>query len=342
MHSEYAVRSLREDEYDRWTQFVAKCPSGSLFALPVYLDILCQATGGRFEVTGVFRGNELVGGVALYFERTPLGLVVSPRALLSYNGPVIRDFADSKPAARISRQAAILLALRNYLNHMPCAELILAARHPISDIRPFVGGGWLVSPSYTYLVEIEDLPAAWARIDQNQRRLIDRAESLGLGCTEDDDYDSFFRLHFAVHARKQSLLYLPEAAYKQFLARLKVSDLCRLYHARLPDGQAVATQLVLTGPHRVSHTVCAGSDVNHLATGANPFLRWRSFTALAGLGYHINDLTGAPYPHELGRFKSQLGGTLVTNWRISRTPTTAFRLRRRAYRFVQKIGRRLR
>lgn len=175
MHSEYAVRSLREDEYDRWTQFVAKCPSGSLFALPVYLDILCQATGGRFEVTGVFRGNELVGGVALYF-----------------------------------------------------------------------------------------------------------------------------------------------------------------------DDQAVATQLVLTGPHRISYTVCAGSDAGYLATGANPFLRWRSFTALAGLGYHTNDLTGAPYPHELSRFKGQLGGTLLINWRISRTPTFAFCLRRKAFRLVRQFGRRIR
>ena len=339
MRSEYVVRPLHESDYDHWAQFVAQCRSGSIFALPVYLDILCQATGGSFEVTGVFQGNELVGGVALYFERQPLGLVATPRALLSYNGPVIRDYADSKPATRISRQAAILLVLRRYLNHVSCEELILTARHPISDIRPFIGGGWLVSPSYTYVVHIEDLPAAWARVDQNQRRLIERAENLGLVCTEDDDYDTFFRLHFAVHTRKKSRLYLPEAAYKQFLVRLRANNLCRLYHARLPDGQAAAAQLVLTGPHPVCHTVCAGSDANHLATGANPFLRWQVFTALAGLGYHANDLTGAPYPHETSRFKNQLGGTLVTNWRVSRTPTLAFRLRRKAYRLVRQIGR---
>ena len=208
MQNELSVRRLSERDHTQRESFVTGCPSGSIFALPSYLDILCQATCGRFEIAGVFDGGELVGGIALYFERNRFGLTAT--------------------------------------------------------------------------------------------------------------------------RRKQSPLYLPEAAYKQFLTRLHEQNLCRLYHARLPNGQAVASQLVLTGPHPVCHTVCAGSAAEYLATGATPFLRWKAFERLAALGYCANDLTGAPYPHSVSHFKRDLGGELVANWLITRTPTPLFRLRRKA------------
>lgn len=341
MQNDLSVRRLSESDYKHWESFVAGCPSGSIFALPSYLDILCQATRGHFEIAGVFDGGELVGGTALYFERNRLGLAATRRALLSYHGPVIRDYATGNPATRGARQAAILLALRHYLAAVPCDEMFLSVRHPIRDVRPFIAAGWLVRPDYTFLVDLTNLAETWHHIDQNQRRLIHRAEERGLVCSEDDDYDSFFRLHLAVHQRKKSPLYLPEAAYKQFLTRLQEQNLCRLYHARLPNGQAVAGQLVLTGPHSVSHTVCAGSAAEYLATGATPFLRWKAFECLAGLGYRANDLTGAPYPHSVSHFKSELGGELVANWLITRTPASMFRLRRKAHSLITRGRRKL-
>ena len=97
----------------------------------------------------------------------------------------------------------------------------------------------------------------------------------------------------------------------------------------------MAAQLVLTGQQPVSHTVCAGSDAEYLATGANPFLRWKSFEALAALGYTSNDLTGAPFGSEVTRFKSQLGGELVANWQLTRPLTRRYQLRRKAQPLVK-------
>lgn len=50
-------------------------------------------------------------------------------------------------------------------------------------------------------------------------------------------------------------------------------------------------------------------------------LRWMVLKDLAALGYTGTDLTGAPFPHQVTRFKRQLGGELVTNWLIERPPT---------------------
>ncbi len=327
MSAHLSVRPIHESNYDQWTRFAMTAPSGSIFALPGYLEIFCAVAGGRFSIVGVYDGDELVGGMPLYLRPTKLGMLAAGRSLLAYHSPVIREYTTKSPAARTSRQNAILTALANYLRTVDCVHMVLHVRHTIADIRPFQGAGWQARPNYTYWVDISDLPSAWERVDQNLRRLISRATDRGLVCTEDDDFDSFYRLHLAIHKRKKSSLYLSEPWFRTYFQRVKALGLCRLYHARLPDGRSVATQLVLTGPYAVSHTVCAGSDEEFLATGASPFLRWKAFESLAGLGYAVNDLTGASYPSDVSRFKSQLGGDLVANWLVTRPLTLRYRLR---------------
>jgi hypothetical protein len=102
---------------------------------------------------------------------------------------------------------------------------------------------------------------------------------------------------------------LPGPAFRIYFKALRQAELCRLFHARLPDGRPIATQLVLLGPGSITHTVTAASDPEYLQTGVNAFLRWKSFLAVSEMGYSGNDLTGAgltPVTH----FKSQLGGDL--------------------------------
>lgn len=93
----------------------------------------------------------------------------------------------------------------------------------------------------------------------------------------------------------------------------------RFLTARLPDGTAVASQLVLTGTFAGSHTVCAGAAHEHLALGTTPFLRWKAFEKLSVLGYRWNDLTDASL-NSVTRFKSQLGGELQMSFNVYNTP----------------------
>ena len=74
---------------------------------------------------------------------------------------------------------------------------------------------------------------------------------------------------------------------------------------------------MLTGPHPVAHTVCAGADEDYLRLGASGFLRWHGALALARDGYRANDLTDAGL-NPVTRFKSQLGGELTATWSVSR------------------------
>jgi hypothetical protein len=307
--STLVVRELQESELDQWDHLVASSLDGSVYSTPAYLDVLCGVAGGSFRVVGVWLGDQLSGGIALYVSPHWYGAYAGPRLLLYYHSPVLRHYDSTYPSEITSRRVRILAALADALARQPLAGITLKCRHTVNDVRPFTNAGWWCTPSYTYIVPIGDLEAQKRRVEQNLRRLITRAEKHGITVTEDDDVETFHRLHAATMYRKDAGLYLSREAWGLYFARLRAQNLCRLYHARLPDGTAIAGQLVLLGPSPVSHTVMAVTDEAHLKLGASAFLRWKAFESLAGLGYTANDLTDAAL-NPVTHFKSQLGGTL--------------------------------
>jgi len=318
------VRELTAGDYPAWGRLVAASPDGSAYALPEYLAALCRAAGGRFRILGVYRGEELAGGLPLYERDSSAGCFVGPRLLLYYLSPVVRASDSKYPSQHTSRQVEVLGALADALAGMGYGQVTLKCRHTIADVRPFLVRGWHARPSYSYEVPIADLAVARGRIEQNLRRLVDRPAKHGVTFVEDDDFASFYDLHRRTLDRKDAAAYLPEPAFRTFFLALRTAGLCRLYQARLSDGRSVAAQLVLTGPHPVSHTVSAAADPEFLPMGVNAFLRWKSFEALSGLGFTANDLTDAAL-NPVTHFKSQLGGDLVTCFVLESPPSRRWR-----------------
>ena len=210
----------------------------------------------------------------------------------------------------------------------------------VPDLRPFLAKGWQPSLSYTYVVPLVDLAAQWERVDQNLRRLIRRCEKEGVTYREDERLRRLFRLHLQTHQRKGAPLYLPEPAFRTYFEQVRASGLARLGHAVF-EGKVIASQLMLTGPGGVAHTVCAGADEDYLRMGASAFLRWRSFESLAQAGYRANDLTDAAL-NPVTRFKSQLGGNLTATLSVSRTGSLLYRLESTARRLKTRLAERAR
>lgn len=306
--SNVSVREVPEAQYPLWNRLVADSPTGSVYSTPEYLDVLCSAAGGSFRILGVWRGEELVGGLGLYQRSSSWGEFVWPRLLLYYNGPVLRQFESKYPSQRTSRTVEALGALAGHLESGRYASLMLKCRPALNDLRPFLARGWTLRVGYSYEVPLTDLPAQWGRVEQNLRRLVERARQQGLTLSDDDDFAGFYQLHQATLGRRGVASYLAREPFARWFTRLRELGLCRLYHARLPDGRMAASQLVLTG-HTVTHTVSAAADPALQNTGANPFLRWSAFEALAAEGHTGNDLTDAAL-NPVTHFKAQLGGVL--------------------------------
>lgn len=325
MKAPLVVRELTPSDFDRWDRLVEEAPEGSVYNTTLYLEALCEAAGGTFRILAATKGDELQGGVALYEQSSRWGTVVSPRILLYYNGFVIRPYASQYPSLRTRRRLDICRALEPALRQRGYARLCLKSCSPFHDVRVFQQRGWRVVPTYTYVVPLTDITAQWKRMEQNLRRLVSRCERQGLVFTDDDDFESFFRMHLDVHHRKAAPLYLPKPQFERYVQRLLANGLGRLYQARLPDGRSVAAQIVLLGQHPVSHTLCAASDGEFRSTGASAFLRWKTFEHLAELGYAANDLTDAAL-NSVTRFKGQLGADLQLCMQIARPNRLRIRL----------------
>ena len=303
------TKVLTESEFPAWDAFVAASAQGSPYGTSQYLSALCEATDGSFRILAAARGSELVGGVALFEQQQGSRTRVAPRPLLYYNGLVLCESATKYPSLATAKTLEASSAIEAQISSSGYEKVVLKNHWSLLDARSFMAQGWAVRPGYSYLVSISNIEAAWERVEQNLRRLVRRSSQQGIRFTEDDDFASFFRLHAAGVARKGMPLYLPEDRFSRFIRRLSAQGLCRIYHARLPTGQSISAQIVLTGKHTVSHSVCAAADPEHLNTGATAFLRWKVFEALSALGYSGNDLTDAAL-NPVTHFKSQLGGEL--------------------------------
>lgn len=303
------ARVLTDSDYPEWDRLVAASPDGSVYSTPAYLEALCDAAGGRFRILASARGDELLGGVALYERDQASRPYVSPRLLLYYNGFVLRPYETRYPSVRTARHNEILESLAGALPGLGYARIAVRCRSSLTDVRVLLARGWRARPNYSYVVPLTNLETLRSRMEQNLRRLVDRCTESRITVTEDDDFESFYRLHAQVHERKGARLYLPKAEFARFFARLKARGIARMYHARLPDGRSISAQLVLVDGHPVSHTVSAAADAEHRQTGATAFLRWHVFRMLSEQGVAANDLTDAglnPVTH----FKAQLGGDL--------------------------------
>jgi hypothetical protein len=320
------VQTLPESAYAEWAGLVAASPDGSIYATAQYLDTLCVAAGGRFRILGVRRGDQLVGGLPLYEQVSRKGVFVGPRLLLYYLGPVLKRPESKYPSQRSANSLAAMGALVDAMPSLGFAKITLKGRHTVSDVRPFLAKGWNSWPSYSYVVPLHDLPGQWNRVEQNLRRLVDRCAEQQMMHTEDDDFETFLRLHKLTMSHHDAALYLPDAAFRRWFEMLHGSGLCRLFHARLPTGDSIAAQIVLLGDHLVSHTVSAAIDPAHRRLGAAAFLRWRTFEWLARHGKTANDLTDAAL-NSVTHFKSQLGGELVTNLVVETRGTAEWRAR---------------
>lgn len=310
------VRELAAGDLDAWRELVGRSEDGSVYALPEYLAALCAATGAQWRIIGAFLDGRLVGGVPLYERRARSGMVAANRTLLYYNGLVLALPPRKYHSDRVAQSLQLLEAIAQNLESRKLAQVLLHNRSTVLDLRPFIARGWQERLSYTYVLPLEDMRAQWEQVDQNLRRLIQRCERDGVSYREDDDIDALFALHLQTHRRKGAPLYLPQQAFQTYYRSIAAAGLARLGHA-VYDGRVIASQLMLTGPHLVAHTVCAGADEDFLRMGASAFLRWHAALALARDGYRANDLTDAGL-NPVTRFKSQLGAQLTPTWSVAR------------------------
>ena len=331
---QFDAKELDASELPAWRALISNSPDGSVYSDPDYLNALADVTAANVRFVGLYRNGNLEGGVALYERRSWTGLYVGMRLLLYYGGPVLARYQTKYPSEQTARHTGALTCLAEYLGEAGYATITFKGLPSLTDVRAFIAAGWKVHPAYSYVVDLRDLEAQWGRVEKNLRRLIKRCQAReGVGFEADNDFESFFRLHEATLARRGLSPYLAKDRFQAFFEAIAERGLAQICTARLGDGRAVASQLVLLGKHANSHTVSAAGDQAFASIGAQAFLRWRTFEHLAELGYTSNDLTDAAL-NSVTHFKSQFGGRLVSSFVLEAPMSLSARLGIRAERLA--------
>ncbi len=89
-----------------------------------------------------------------------LGLYVSNRLLLYYNGIILKLPPKKFPADATAQEIAVLDSLAEDLGHRPYVHIQLHNRTTVQDLRPFLARAWRPGLSYTYIVPLNDPAAA--------------------------------------------------------------------------------------------------------------------------------------------------------------------------------------
>lgn len=335
MTGQITVRYLDPSEYERWDQFVDTSRLGSIYSLSFFLQAFCRAFGTGFRILGVFKNNEIVGGIGLHTKPGKYGDMVHIRPMLYYNGLVIDDFESKYPSITTSRQNEVVRAILDELEGGQYAFAEIASTYPFNDFRPFLARGWRVWPRYTYIVSIADLDRQWEHVEQNARRLISRCEREGMMLERSDDVDAFYTMNLNTYRRKGVDPYVSREKFAQLYGALAEKQACQIYFAVTREGKRAAGQMALFTRHPATHSWLAGSQPEFLQSGASAFLRWKVFEDLSTRGYQYNDLTDA-MNEKVARFKGQFGGRLEPSFVIYKEISSRLRLENRIRSLLQR------
>ena len=254
---------------------MAASAQGSLYATSQYLSALCEATAGNFRILAAARGNELVGGIALFEQQQGSLTRVAPRPLLYYNGLVLCESTSKYPSLATAKLLEVSSAIEAQISSSCYEKVVLKNHWSFLDARSF----WRRAGPFARifircrsrhrggLAARRTEPVAWS----------EGVRSKAFASLKTTTSPAF-RLHAAGVERQECRL-LARGPFLGFIRRPSPRA-SAVSTTRLPTGQSISAQIVLTGPHPVSHT-SARRRIPASQHGATAFRRWKVFEALS-------------------------------------------------------------
>lgn len=191
---------LINDE-ETWDKFVDNNPHGTLFHKWKFLKIMEKYSGYTLYPYGIYRSNELVCVIPLFFRHEKgLRVVASPpRQSILYvpylgylMSPVYDTLKQHKKEYFLDEvfddmDAAISGLAPNYVTIIPV---------PVSqDLRPFIWSGYSIDLGYTYVMDLEQTEEElWNNLTKSCRKSIKDWEGGSLTIKQVKDADLFFQI----------------------------------------------------------------------------------------------------------------------------------------------------
>ena len=302
MSDAYEIRLV--DDPVLWNHFVQTGWGGSPFSTTTWLRCAAHALGGQPAYIGVFKGSQIVAGLAaLTTKHRGIERIETPE-LTPHTGFLMAP-VESKGPAKIEAESHRFSELR--IRHLQHHDHMRITHTPaLNDIRPFSWANWQTRVRYTYQMDLSDLDALWERVERRTRTAIRKAEKLGYTVIQTDDIELLCRQYGMIYERHGAAAPISPEVVRRFVEGAQSAGQARLLAAQSPQGETASIVAFVEGPS-MAYAWVAGADPQHNSSGATSLLYWRYFQQCTQPRF---DFVGANLP-AVAFFKRGLGGDLV-------------------------------
>jgi lipid II:glycine glycyltransferase (peptidoglycan interpeptide bridge formation enzyme) len=287
-----------------WDSFVADAPNSAYTQLTAWADVK-RANGWR----AVYVHGDTAGAVGAQLLVRRLGPLpwhvgYAPR------GPVARSFDRGSVQAWTARVRSVAKELA--LTHVTVDP-------EVEEGDPLAGWlretGWRpatpIQPNRSRVLELgRGEEALWSDLRSKWRQYVQKARRSGVSIVEGSERDlpDFYRIYVET-AQRAGFVHRAASAYEDVYRAFAARDAARLFFARLPGGEPVATIMLLACGRRVIEPYGGMTDAG-AESRANYLLKWEAIRSSAERGYTLYDMWGLAH-HGIEQFKAGFGGREV-------------------------------
>jgi lipid II:glycine glycyltransferase (peptidoglycan interpeptide bridge formation enzyme) len=258
--------------------------------------------------------TDRVGAQVLVRRPRPLpwGFAYAPR------GPIGGDWTRDEIGAFTEAVRSQLPGAAGRVSHLRIdPEIELDGRHdPDGALRAaLAGNGWRpappIQPASTRLIDLRgDEEALWGDLRKKWRQYVNKARSAGVVVVdaEGDRLPDFYRIYRET-ADRAGFLIRTEAAYRDVWEAFRPAGRARLLFAQAPDGEPLATLLLVRCGPRVVEPY-GGMTTAGGESRANYLLKWEAIRSSREQGATSYDLWGLA-TGGIAHFKTGFGGREV-------------------------------
>jgi hypothetical protein len=181
-----------------WDGFIDESNDSTLFHKWGFLRIMEKYTGYKLLPYGIFKGDEMVGAMPLFYNKEyGMKLLYSPPPTSAVNvpylglatGPLLNGL---RPHEKEEARGFIIGELKGLIERLSPNYLTIGLAPGTGDARPFIWSGFEVEHKYTYAFDLQKpLDTIWDSIEHDCRKEIRNASKNTLTLKRAYDADLF-------------------------------------------------------------------------------------------------------------------------------------------------------
>ena len=314
--SSYTTRYLTKDEYKEWDELVLQSPTYNIFDTTLWLDTLSSVLKCDINILGVFKEQNLVGGVAFnVIKRFGIKIANIP-PMNAYNSLhyISRETQYKGKNERYIENIIALIAdrLQKEFNHA------VITNHPdFKDIRGFKTKDWRQNVLYSYQVYLNKVDLSL--ISAAKRRQVKKARKNLIVTEEIKDIAPVYDIIEQTYIRQNLKCPLTLDEISGICTRMGGHNVA-IRAAREQNSEKYKAVIVYVIDHRKKCVYNLLNAYTHESpdSGANSLLMWEGIEYLKDRGFEFFDFGEASIPSK-AFFKSEFSADLIPYCQVSKS-----------------------